>query len=122
VDRAELGIAARDGSEIPRNASKRTAPREARSLHIAPREGEMTMNKLMMFAFVSSLATACSKKTASCEEIFAHTKSLAPEGMREAMEAKKESAIAKCEKLSDKAKQCAMDAKTMDDLQNCPRS
>lgn len=80
------------------------------------------MQKLMMFAFVVSLGTACSKKTASCEDIFAHTKSLAPEEMRAAMDAQKEKAIGKCEKMSDEAKQCAMAAKTMEDLQNCPRS
>lgn len=78
--------------------------------------------RMFMVAFVVSLTAACSKKTASCEEIFAHTKSLAPEAMRDGMDAKKESAIAKCEKLSDEAKQCAMNAKTLEDLQKCPRS
>jgi hypothetical protein len=83
----------------------------------------MSMTKRMfMFAFVVSLTAACSKKKASCEEVFAHTRSLAPEGMREAMEAQKESALGKCEKMSDEAKQCAMDAKTLEDLQKCPRS
>jgi hypothetical protein len=37
------------------------------------------------------------------------------------MEAKKDKSIAKCEKLSADAKKCAMDAKTMEDLQKCPR-
>ncbi len=80
------------------------------------------MKKLMMFAFVAAIATGCSKKKASCEEVFTHTKSLAPAAMQEAMEAKRERAIGQCEKMSDEAKQCAMDAKTMDDLQKCPRS
>jgi hypothetical protein len=80
------------------------------------------MKKLMMFMFVSLLATACSKKAKSCEDIFEHTKSLAPPAMQEAMVSKKESAIAKCEKMSDEAKQCAGDAKTLEDLQKCPRS
>jgi hypothetical protein len=80
------------------------------------------MKKLMMFAFVATLAVGCSKKKASCDEIFEHTKSIAPAEMREMMEQKKESAIGKCEKMSDEAKQCAMDAKSMEDLQKCPRS
>jgi hypothetical protein len=81
----------------------------------------MTMKKMLMFAFAVSLATACSKKEPSCEDVFEHTKSLAPEGFREQMEAKKDKSIAKCEKLSADAKKCAMDAKTMEDLQKCPR-
>ena len=80
------------------------------------------MKKLMMFAFVLGLAAGCSKKKASCEDIFEHTKSLAPAEMREMLEQKKASAIEKCEKMSDEAKQCAADAKSMEDLQKCPRS
>ncbi len=80
------------------------------------------MKKLMLFAFVTALATGCSKKKPSCEDIYEHTKSLAPAEMREMFEKKKDSAIEKCEKLSDDAKQCAMDAKTMEDLQKCSRS
>jgi hypothetical protein len=82
----------------------------------------MMTKKLMMFAFVTALATGCSKKTPSCDEIFEHTKSIAPAEMRDMLEQKKESAIAKCEKMSDEAKRCAADAKSMEDLQKCPRS
>jgi hypothetical protein len=80
------------------------------------------MKKLMMFAFVTALATGCSKKTASCDEIFEHTKSIAPAEMRDMLDKKKASAIEKCSKMSDEAKQCALDAKSMEDLQKCPRS
>lgn len=80
------------------------------------------MKKLMMLAFALTLATACSKKTASCEDIFEHTKSLAPAELKEMLEKGKEKSIKKCEKMSDEAKRCAMDAKTMEDLQKCPHS
>ena len=80
------------------------------------------MKKLMMFAFVAALAAACSKEKPSCEAVFDHTKSLAPAEMREMFENNKASALEKCAKLSDEAKQCAMDAKTMEALQKCPRA
>lgn len=80
------------------------------------------MKKLMMFAFVAALATGCSKKTASCEEIFEHTMSLAPAELKEMLANTKDKAIQECGKLSDEAKRCAMDAKSMADLQKCPRS
>lgn len=79
------------------------------------------MLKMMTFSIAIALSTACSKKAASCEDIYEHTKSLAPPEMREMFEKKKASAIEKCSKLSDGAKQCAMDAKTMEELQKCPR-
>jgi len=82
------------------------------------------MKKLMMIAFAATLATttACSKKTPSCEDLFEHTKSIAPPEMREMIEKGKDKAIEKCGKMSNEAKQCAADAKSMQDLQNCPRS
>ena len=79
------------------------------------------MKKLFMLAFVASLAVGCGKKKASCEDVFEHTKSLAPAELRESMDAKKDRAIEKCGKMSDEAKQCALDAKTFEDLQKCPR-
>jgi hypothetical protein len=78
-----------------------------------------------MFAITCALtlaATGCSKKTASCEEIFEHTKSLAPEELKPMLEQSKAGAIEKCGKMSDEAKKCAMDAKSFADLQKCPRS
>ena len=48
------------------------------------------MKHLMMFAFVTALAAGCSKKTPSCEEIYEHTKSLAPPEMRDMMDKQKE--------------------------------
>ena len=68
-----------------------------------------------------ALATGCSKKTPSCDELFAHTVSIAPEELRPLLEGKKAESMAKCAKLSDEAKQCAMAAKTMPELQKCPR-
>ncbi|MGN6107666.1 MAG: hypothetical protein ACTHU0_21330 [Kofleriaceae bacterium] len=68
--------------------------------------------------FAAVAATGC-KKTPSCEEVFEHTKSLAPDEMKQLLEGQKENAIGKCEKMSDDAKKCAMDAKSMADLQKC---
>ena len=81
------------------------------------------MKTIMMSCLLALSLVACSKKgKPSCEEIYEHTKSLAPAEMRELMDQKKDSAIEKCGKMSDEAKQCAMDAKTMADLQKCPRA
>jgi len=80
------------------------------------------MKKLVMLALVGALAVGCSKKKASCEDVFEHTKSLMPAEMGQMLDKKKDSAIEKCEKLSDEAKQCALDAKSMEDLQKCPRA
>ena len=80
------------------------------------------MKKLVMLAFVAALATACSKDKPSCDKIFDHTMSLAPAEMRQMFEKNRSEAIAKCEKMSDEAKQCALDAKSMEELQKCPRS
>ena len=80
------------------------------------------MKKVLMFAFAVSLATACSKKeTPSCEAIFEHTKSIAPDELKASMDARKDRSIAKCEKMSADAKKCAYEAKSMEDLQKCPR-
>ena len=79
-----------------------------------------TMMKLAcVFALIASVG--CSKGKPSCEEVFAHTKSLAPAEMRDLFEQNKQDAIAKCEKMSDEAKSCAMKAKTLEELQKCPR-
>lgn len=81
------------------------------------------MKKLMMFAFAATLATtACSKdKTPSCEDVFNHTKKLAPAELQDMMEKSRAQAIEKCGKLSAEAKQCAMKASTLEELQKCPR-
>lgn len=79
--------------------------------------------KKMMFVVACVFASgACSKKKASCEDIFEHTKKLAPAEMQDMLEKKRAGAIEKCGKLSDEAKQCAMDAKSMEELQKCPRT
>ena len=80
------------------------------------------MKKLVMLSFVATLAIGCSKKKPSCDDVFDHTKSLAPAEMREMFEKNRSSAIEKCGKMSDEAKQCAIDAKSMEELQKCPRS
>jgi hypothetical protein len=84
----------------------------------------MTMTKTLSIACTLALfgGAGCSKKTPSCEDVFEHTKTLAPAEMREMFENSKPSALEKCAKLSDAAKQCAVDAKSMEDLQKCPRS
>jgi hypothetical protein len=102
------------------NTANRFEDRAAHSLQSRLDE-EIHMKKLVIVALFT-FAAACSKKKPSCEDIFEHTKSIAPAEMKDMLERKKESAIEKCEKMSDEAKQCAADAKTMEDLQKCPRS
>ena len=89
----------------------------ARALHIA---GRMTINiKMMLLSAV--LAAGCSKKGSTCEDVYDHTMSHVPAEQQSKMEGKKEDALAKCEKLSPEARQCAMDASSMEDLMKCPR-
>ena len=81
------------------------------------------MKKLMMFAFVSlslSSLAACSKKGSKCEQVYDHTLSLLPAEMKDKVAAGKDQAIAKCEKASPEAQQCALDAKSFEDLLKCP--
>ena len=81
--------------------------------------------KKMMFVLACALSLStlgCSKKQPSCDEVFEHTLSLAPADMRDMFEKKKDSAIEKCSKMSDEAKRCAMEAKSMEEVQKCPRS
>ena len=83
---------------------------------------EMTqMKKLMMFAFVASFAVGCSKKSPSCEDVYKHTLEIAPAEMKPMLEQGKDKALEKCSKLPEASKRCAMDAKTVQDLQKCPR-
>ena len=74
-----------------------------------------------MVVVMAFAAVGCSKKSVSCEEVFEHTVTLAPPEIRSMLEKSKGSAIEKCSKMSDEAKQCAIDAKSMEDLQKCPR-
>ena len=80
------------------------------------------MKKLAVLAFVTMFAVGCSKKEASCDDVFDHTKSLAPAEMHDMLEKNRTSAIEKCNKLSKEARQCALDAKSMEALQKCPRT
>jgi hypothetical protein len=81
----------------------------------------------MKTMFLASLLAAalgggCSKKSdSSCEAVYEHTLSLVPDGMKQSMEGKKADALAKCEKLSPEARQCALDATSLEDLMKCPR-
>ena len=80
------------------------------------------MKTLIISALVSIALTAgCSKKSGSCEEVFDHTVSLLPDGMKDQMAGQKEQAIAKCEKLPEEARKCAMDASSLDELMKCPK-
>jgi hypothetical protein len=63
---------------------------------------------------------ACSKKS-KCEEVFDHTVSLLPDGMKDKLSGSKADAIGKCEKMSAEAQQCALDAKSLEDLMKCPK-
>jgi len=54
------------------------------------------------YARVSSSrrSAACSNEHTYCDKLFAKTVSLAPEGFRDKLQAKKADSIAKCEKMS----------------------
>jgi hypothetical protein len=106
--------------------------RPARALHegggieTAPMgHKEMFAMKTLILSSVLALAfvtTGCSKKASQCEQIFDHTVSLVPAEMRDKVKEQKADAIAKCEKLSPEARQCAIDAKDMGALMKCPQS
>ena len=65
---------------------------------------------------------ACKKGGSQCEQIFDHTVSLMPAEMQSKISGDKAKAIEKCEKLSPEARQCAADAKSLEDLMKCPKS
>jgi hypothetical protein len=78
------------------------------------------MTKNLLLALALSL-TACSSKS-KCEQVYDHTMSILPDDMKKMIgDAGKDKAIAKCEASSDEAKQCALDAKSMEDLMKCPK-
>jgi len=79
------------------------------------------LNKMIVSCVMSVvIATGCSKKAGSCEEIFDHTLSLLPAEMKDQMAGQKEKALAKCEKLSPESRKCAADASSLDELMKCP--
>lgn len=81
------------------------------------------MMKKTMLMLVCALAVGCSKDDKpSCEAVFEHTKKLAPAEMREMFEQNKKEALENCSKMSDGAKKCALAAKSLEELQKCPRS
>jgi hypothetical protein len=68
-----------------------------------------------------SLFSGCKKSGGgSCQDVFDHTVSLMPAEMKDQLASSKDDAIAKCEKLSPEARQCALDAKSLEDLMKCP--
>jgi hypothetical protein len=74
------------------------------------------------FAFTSlALVAGCKKSGSDCNEVFDHTVSLMPAEMQGKLKEGKAGAIAKCEKMSPKARSCALDAKSLEDLMKCPR-
>ncbi len=78
------------------------------------------MKKLIVtFALV---AAACGKDsvTKQCEELFDHTVAMMPD-LKDQLDKTKDKAIDKCKQLSDDARKCALDAKSMADLAACPR-
>ena len=78
------------------------------------------MNKLIItFALV---VAACGKDSATkqCEEIYDHTVAMMPD-LAEQLAKTKDKAIDKCKQMSEDARKCALDAKSMADLASCPR-
>lgn len=80
----------------------------------------MLKNMLVGMALALSITTGCSKSGGgSCEEVFAHIKDLAGKDLGDMMDKSKDAAIAKCEKLPPEARECAMKATSMEELQKC---
>lgn len=96
--------------------------RAAHPLHSRPH-----MLKKILFASIAALAVSTSaagcssKKSGDCNAVFDHIRSLTPEGMREMLDASKDAAIEKCKTLSEASRSCALAAKTMEELQKCPK-
>ncbi len=82
------------------------------------------MQNIIMSALLALTlgSVGCSKKSTSCEALIEHTADIVPAEMKDSVLKDKDKAIAKCEKMSDAAKQCAADANNMDDLMKCPHS
>jgi hypothetical protein len=78
--------------------------------------------KTTLLASILALAlfSGCKKSDSSCEAIYDHTLSLLPDELKKSTEDHKSDAIAKCEKMSPEARQCAADAKSVEDLMKCP--
>ena len=78
--------------------------------------------KTMLLASILALSfvAGCKKSDTSCEALYDHTMSLVPDEMKKGADDKKADAIAKCEKMSPEARQCAADATSLADLMKCP--
>ncbi len=66
-------------------------------------------------------AAGCGKKEASCDAVFEHVRDLAPAEMREMIDATKEGAIAKCEKLSLEQRKCILEASDLGQVSACKK-
>jgi hypothetical protein len=65
-------------------------------------------------------ASAACHKAPTCEQVWDHIVSLAPDEMRAAFASKREREVAACEReLSDDDKRCAMSAHDLDELSRC---
>ncbi len=81
------------------------------------------MKHLLLSSLLSmSLLAGCKKSGSECEKVFDHTVSLMPAEMQGKLKEGKADAIGKCEKMSPAARKCALDAKSLDDLMQCPRN
>jgi hypothetical protein len=63
----------------------------------------------------------CAKKEASCDAVFEHVKSLAPPDMRDMIEATKDGAQAKCEKMTVEQRKCVLDASDLTQVAACKK-
>jgi hypothetical protein len=100
------------------------APTRSRAVALAraSQSARSMTNKMIVSCLMSIvIAAGCSKKSGSCEEVYDHTVSLLPAEMKDQMAGQKEQAIAKCEKLPEEARKCAMDASSLDELMKCPK-
>ena len=70
---------------------------------------------------LASAPVGCKKNEASCDAVFDHIKSLTPEGMREMLDKNKDAALAQCEAMPAETRQCALAAKTIEELQACKK-
>ena len=78
-----------------------------------------TMKKIL---FLVSMSLVACKSKSKCEQVYDHTLEILPDDMKTHLQgdAGKAKAVGKCEAMSDEAKQCALDAKSWEDLAQCP--
>jgi hypothetical protein len=81
----------------------------------------MPMRNVICSLLFVAAATGCSKGS-DCDKIFDKTLSWVPAEMQDQVKEHKDEAIAKCEKMSPEAKECAANATSMAELRKCAKN